>query len=134
MRYPVTSRTKSLVAELASLAEAADGRLARASADAQREWKALRYRWPTEDELGKGIVELSDDDLEVMRSKVMRFVSILGAAGPAVINRRDPQARPPGGAEPPTKSWSGVLSWTPEASLTRSEVAARGTLSDLTQT
>src|SRR5579872_6877748 len=83
MRYPVTSRTKSLVAELASLAEAADGRLARASADAQREWKALRYRWPTEDELGKGIVELSDDDLAVMRSKVMRFVSILGAAGPA---------------------------------------------------
>jgi hypothetical protein len=31
-------------------------------------------------ELRKGIIELSDDDLAVMRSKVMRFVSILGAA------------------------------------------------------
>ena len=80
MKYTVTSRTKSLVAELSSLAEAAEDRLALASAEAQREWKAVRFRWPSEVELRKGIIALSDDELVLMRTKVMRFVSILGAA------------------------------------------------------
>ena len=80
MRYTVTSRTESLVAELASLAETAEDRLALASAEAQREWQAVRLRWPSEVELHKGIIELSDDDLALMRSKVIRFVTILGAA------------------------------------------------------
>jgi hypothetical protein len=80
MRYTVTPRTESLVAELATLAEAAEDRLALASAEAQREWEAVRFRWPSEVELRKGIIELSDDDLALMTSKVTRFVSILGAA------------------------------------------------------
>ena len=80
MRYTVTSRTKSLVAELSMLAEAAEDRLALASAEAQREWEAVRFRWPSEVELRKGTIALSDDDLVLMRAKVMRFVSILGAA------------------------------------------------------
>jgi len=80
MRYTVTSRTKSLVAELSMLAEAAEDRLALASAEAQREWQAVRFRWPSEVELRKGTIALSDDDLVLMRAKVMRFVSILGAA------------------------------------------------------
>jgi hypothetical protein len=83
MRYAVTSRTESLVAELVGLAEAAQDRLALASAEAQREWEAVRFRWPSEVELRKGVIELSDDDLAVMRSKVMRFVSILGAVASA---------------------------------------------------
>jgi hypothetical protein len=80
MRYTVTSRTESLVAELSSLAKAADDRLALASAEAQMEWEAVRFRWPSEVELRKGMIALSDDDLVLMRAKVMRFVSILGAA------------------------------------------------------
>ena len=36
-------------------------------------------RWPSEIELRKGIIALSDDELSLMRSKVKRFVSILGA-------------------------------------------------------
>jgi hypothetical protein len=80
MRYTVTSRTTSLVAELSTLAEAAEGRLALASAEAQREWKAVRFLWPSEVELRKGIIALSDDELVLMRAKVMRFVSILTAA------------------------------------------------------
>jgi hypothetical protein len=69
-----------LVAELASLAEAAEKRLSLASADAQMEWQAARSRWPSQVELREGVVALSDDELAVMRSKVKRFVSILGAA------------------------------------------------------
>jgi len=61
------------------LAEAAEDRLALASAEAQREWEAVRFRWPSEVELRKGTIALSDDDLVLMRAKVMRFVSILGA-------------------------------------------------------
>lgn len=80
MRYTVTSRTKSLVAELSMLAEAAEDRLALASAEAQREWEAVRFLWPSEVELRRGTIALSDDDLVLMRAKVMRFVSILGAA------------------------------------------------------
>jgi hypothetical protein len=79
MRYAVTARTESLVAELASLAEAAEDRLALASAEAQREWEAVRFRWPSEVELREGTIAFSDDDLALMRSKVTRFVSILGA-------------------------------------------------------
>jgi hypothetical protein len=79
MRYKVTNRTEALVAELAILAEGAKDRLALASAEAQREWEVFRVRWPSEIELRKGIIALSDDELSFMRSKVERFVSILGA-------------------------------------------------------
>jgi hypothetical protein len=80
MRYKVTARTESLVAELATLAEVAEDRLAFASAEAQREWEAFRFRWPSQVELRKGIIALSDDEVAIMRSKAKRFVSILGAA------------------------------------------------------
>jgi len=80
MRYKVTARTESLVAELATLAEAAEDRLALASAEAQREWEAFRFRWPSQVELRKGTIAFSDDELAIMRSKVERLVSILGAA------------------------------------------------------
>jgi hypothetical protein len=83
MRYTVTPRTTSLVAELSSLAEAAEERLALASAEAKMEWEAVRCRWPSAVELRQGIVALSDDDLVLMRAKVMRFVSILGEAAAA---------------------------------------------------
>ena len=79
MRYKVTDRTEALVAELANLAEGAKDRLALASAEAQREWEAFRVRWPSKNELRKGIIALSDDELSLMRSKVERFVSILVA-------------------------------------------------------
>jgi hypothetical protein len=79
MRYKVTTRTESLVAELAGLAEAAEDRLGLASAEAQREWAAVRFCWPSEGDLRSGIIALSDDELALIRSKVGRFVSILGA-------------------------------------------------------
>ena len=95
MKYTVTCRTTSLVAELSSLAEAAEDRLALASAEAQKEWEAVRLRWPSEVELRQGRIALSDDDLVLMRAKVMRFVSILAAA--ASVGSSSPQR--PGGHE-----------------------------------
>lgn len=86
MKYTVTARTETLVADLASLAEAAEDRLALASAAARSEWEAVRFRWPSEIELRNGIITLSDDELELMRSKVMRFVSILEAAAVRAIS------------------------------------------------
>jgi len=78
MRYKVTARTEWLVAELDHLADAAKVRVALASTEAQREWEAFRLRWPSEVELRRGNIALSDDELALMRSKVERFVSILG--------------------------------------------------------
>jgi hypothetical protein len=85
MRYTVTARTEKLVADLARLAEAAENRLALASAAAQREWKAVRFQWPSEVDLRTGVIELSDDELERMRSKVRRFVSILESVGSTTL-------------------------------------------------
>ena len=80
MRHAVTARTERLLADLARLADAAEDRLSLASTGAQREWQAMRYRWPSEVDFREGTIALSDQDLELMRSKVMRFVSILEAA------------------------------------------------------
>ena len=63
------------------LLQAAEDLLALASPAAQREWEALRFQWPSEVDLRKGIIALSDDELELMRSKALRFVRILEAAG-----------------------------------------------------
>jgi hypothetical protein len=68
-----------LVADLASLAEAAEDRLALASAEARREWEGFRFRLPSEVELRRGTLALSDDELARMRSKIKRLLSILAA-------------------------------------------------------
>ena len=88
MRYTVTERTEKLVADLASLAAAADNRLNLASAAAQKEWEAVRFQWPSEVDLRTGAVALSDEELERMRAKVMRFVRILESAGSAALLER----------------------------------------------
>ena len=63
--------------------------MAFASAEAQGEWEAFRFRWPSQVELRKGIIALSDDELAIMRSKLKRFVSILGAAESAHRSRAE---------------------------------------------
>lgn len=88
MRYIVTARTERLVADLARLAEAAENGLALASAAAQREWKTVRFQWPSSVDLRTGVIKLSDDELERMRFKVKRFVSILESVGSTTVLER----------------------------------------------
>jgi hypothetical protein len=83
MKYGITPQTESLVAELRELASQIDDRLlARASGAAREEWAAIRDAWPTEDEVHRGTLHLSEDDLAWMVEKVRRFKSILRGLAP----------------------------------------------------
>jgi hypothetical protein len=77
-RHKTTSRTAVLVRTLVELAREIEGSLiAGASADARAEWWMLRGKWPTERELGAGVVGVSDDQLALFVDKVLRFKTIL---------------------------------------------------------
>lgn len=78
MRHKTTPRTELLVRELGVLAKEIDaGLLTVASRAARHEWRTLRHRWPSEDQIRMGALPLSDDDLCFMLEKVRRFRAIL---------------------------------------------------------
>jgi hypothetical protein len=78
-RHKITAKTPALVGRLGELAsEIDDGLLATASAEARGEWALMRGTWPTAADLRTGIIGLSDDELDHMVGKVLRFRSILG--------------------------------------------------------
>jgi hypothetical protein len=88
-RHKTTARTETLVQKLGQLAdEIDDGLLKAASLDARWEWRALCESWPSAADVRSGVVGLSDDELDTMIGKVLRFKDILGR-----LKRRDPIAR-----------------------------------------
>jgi hypothetical protein len=77
-RHKTTARTESLIRKLADLArEIDDGLLQAASIDARWEWNVLCEAWPSAADMHAGVIGLSDDELDAMIGKVMRFKSIL---------------------------------------------------------
>jgi hypothetical protein len=78
MHHKVTERTRALVRALRKLAAEVEPRVEGASEAARAEWMAAQAAWPTDFELARGVVEVSDDDLEVMHARVRRFGQILG--------------------------------------------------------
>ena len=82
--HVVTVRTASLVRRLIELAQEVDSSwIAAASSEARVEWALVREKWPTPADVRSGCVCLSDEELEMMINKVMRFRAILGRAGTA---------------------------------------------------
>jgi hypothetical protein len=78
MRHKITEKTASLVGRLGELAgEIEGGLLGAASADARSEWVLVRTSWPTSADVRSGVIGVSDDELDLMIEKVLRFRSIL---------------------------------------------------------
>jgi hypothetical protein len=78
IRYKTTTRTEALVRRLAELAhDVDDEQLAVASPEARAEWANVCGRRPTEAEIRSGFVYLSEDELELLIGKVLRFKAIL---------------------------------------------------------
>ena len=79
-RHKTTARTEPLIRDLIELAREIDHSLLdAASEEARAEWSALCEKWPTIAEVRSGSVGLSDDELEGMLAKVVRFKAILYA-------------------------------------------------------
>jgi hypothetical protein len=77
-RHRTTARTETLVQRLGELAhEIDDSLLQAASLDARWEWNVLCETWPSAADVRAGVVGMSDDELDAMIGKVMRFKSIL---------------------------------------------------------
>ena len=77
-RFKTTTRTEALVRRLAELTrEIDDEQLAVASPEARAEWANVCGRRPTVAEIRSGFICLSDQDLELMIEKVLRFKAIL---------------------------------------------------------
>jgi hypothetical protein len=77
-RHRTTNRTETLLQRLSDVArEVDDGLLEAASPEARGEWSVLRQRWPSAAEVRSGVVGLSDDELDAMIGKVLRFRTIL---------------------------------------------------------
>jgi hypothetical protein len=77
-RHRTTARTESLVEKLGHLArDIDDGLLETASLDARGEWRVFRRTWPSAADVRSGTIGLSDDELDLMIGKVLRFREIL---------------------------------------------------------
>jgi hypothetical protein len=81
-RHVVTVRTAMLVRRLIELAVEIDSScIDAASFEARVEWALVRQTWPTPADVRSGRVCLSDEELDLMISKVVRFRTILRRAG-----------------------------------------------------
>jgi hypothetical protein len=78
VRFRMTPTTSRLLEDLHLLSLDIEPRLELVSAAARGEWREMRSRFPTAQEIASGFSPLSDEQLTVMRSKVIRFREILG--------------------------------------------------------
>jgi hypothetical protein len=79
MHFKTTATTTKLLDDLNRLGAEIEPRLDQVSAAARGEWRELRSRLPTAHDIQKGVSSVSDEELAVMRSKVLRFRELLGA-------------------------------------------------------
>jgi hypothetical protein len=78
IRYKTTTRMEALVRRLAELThDIDDDQLAVASPEARAEWANVCGRWSVAAEPCSGFVSISEDELELMIGKVLRFKAIL---------------------------------------------------------
>ena len=79
MHFKTTAITARLLDDLNRLGAEIEPRLDQGSAAARGEWRELRSRLPTAHDLQNGLSSVSDEELAVMRAKVLRFRELLGA-------------------------------------------------------
>jgi hypothetical protein len=78
VRFKMTPTTSRLLEDLHLLSLDIEPRLELVSAAARAEWREMRSRFPTAQDVANGFSPLSDEQLTVMRSKVVRFRELLG--------------------------------------------------------
>ena len=78
MRFKMTPITSRLLEDLNLLSLDIEPRLELVSAAARGEWREMRSRFPTVQDVAGGFSPISDEQLEVMRAKVIRFREIIG--------------------------------------------------------
>lgn len=78
MRFKMTPTTSRLLEDLHLLSLDIEPRLELVSAAARAEWREMRSRFPTAQDVANGFSPISDEQLTVMRSKVVRFRELLG--------------------------------------------------------
>jgi hypothetical protein len=78
VRFKMTPTTARLLEDLHLLSLDIEPRLELVSAAARGEWREMRSRFPTAQDVANGFSPLSDEQLTVMRSKVVRFRELLG--------------------------------------------------------
>jgi hypothetical protein len=74
----MTPTTSRLLEDLHLLSLDIEPRLELVSAAARAEWREMRSRFPTAQDVANGFSPISDEQLTVMRSKVVRFRELLG--------------------------------------------------------
>lgn len=78
MHFKTSATTARLLDDLNRLDAEIEPRLDQVSAAARGEWRELRSRLPTVLDLQSGWSPVSDEELEVMHAKVLRFRELLG--------------------------------------------------------
>ena len=78
MRFKMTPTTNRLLEDLNLLSLDIEPRLELVSAAARGEWREMRSRFPTAQDVSGGFSPISDEQLSVMRDKVLRFREIIG--------------------------------------------------------
>jgi len=85
MRHQVTPHIRELVASLRRLAAEIQPFVEFASADARSEWSTLQRLWPSNEELGTDLIDLSETDLEWMEIRVRRFGEIVRTLASSIL-------------------------------------------------
>jgi ElaB/YqjD/DUF883 family membrane-anchored ribosome-binding protein len=83
MHFKTTVTTAQLLDDLNRLSGEIEPRLDQVSAAARGEWRELRSRLPTAQDLQNGWSSVSDEELTVMHAKVLRFRELLGVRRPS---------------------------------------------------
>ena len=78
MHFKTTVTTVQLLDDLNRLSGEIEPRLDQVSAAARGEWRELRSRLPTAQDLQNGWSSVSDEELAVMHAKVLRFRELIG--------------------------------------------------------
>jgi hypothetical protein len=80
MRHPVTDETKDLLEALDHIRERVQPRLDSVSTEAREEWVKLLLRFPADEDVGLGLIDLSPEALAQMIAKASRFEQIVRTA------------------------------------------------------
>ena len=92
MGHEITPRVRQLVEQFRLLSDDLQRHwLPGASDEARVEWAAFRSEWPTDEEIDRGLVGFSENELGWMLAKGLRFRAILASASPPPPTARQPE-------------------------------------------
>jgi hypothetical protein len=81
VRHTVTAEVEQLVRALRAISYEIEPQVQLVSEAARDEWRSLQAAWPSDQELREGTIALTEDQLEVMEVKALRFRQIVQRLG-----------------------------------------------------